>query len=201
MSTPGARLEFWYEFASTYSYIAAMRIERLAEAAGVSVDWKPFLLGPIFYAQGWNTSPFNIYPGKGRYMVRDLARQAAAQGLPFKMPTPFPQNSLQAARLAIVGAEEGWVAAFSKAVYLAEFGEGADISDRGVLEGILRGLKLDPARLLARISTAEVKDRLKEQTALAQESGIFGAPSFIVGDELFWGNDRLEGALDWARRR
>jgi 2-hydroxychromene-2-carboxylate isomerase len=200
MSTGSGRLEFWYEFASTYSYIAAMRIERLAAAAGVAVDWKPFLLGPIFQAQGWNNSPFNLYPAKGRYMVRELERLAAAEGLPFKMPNGFPQNSLQAARLAIVGAHEGWVVPFTKAVYLAEFRDGADISDRAVLEGILRGLKLDPSQLFARIATAEVKDRLKEQTALAQESGVFGAPSFIVGDELFWGNDRLEEALKWARR-
>ena len=200
MSTPSARIEFWYEFASTYSYIAAMRIERLAETAGVVVDWKPFLLGPIFQAQGWNNSPFNLYPAKGRYMVRELERLAAAEGLPFKMPDGFPQNSLQAARLAIIGAQEGWVVPFTKAVYLAEFRDGADISDRAVLEGILRNLKLDPAQLFARIATADVKDRLKEQTALAEESGIFGAPSFIVGDELFWGNDRLEPALELARR-
>src|SRR5262245_23836873 len=137
MSTP--RLEFWYEFASTYSYVAAMRIERLAAAAGVTVEWKPFLLGPIFSAQGWSTSPFNIYPNKGRYMVRDLERQAVALGTPFRMPTPFPANRLQAARLALIGAEQGWIIPFSKAVYLAEFGEGADISNRDVLAGILAG--------------------------------------------------------------
>jgi 2-hydroxychromene-2-carboxylate isomerase len=200
MSTPSRKLEFWYEFASTYSYIAAMRIERLAEAAGVTVAWKPFLLGPIFYAQGWDTSPFNIYPAKGKYMVRDLERLAAAEGLPFKLPSPFPQNSLQAARLAIVGVQEGWVAAFSKAVYLAEFRDGANISDRAVLEGILRSLKLEPDQLFARIAATEVKERLKQQTELAQENGVFGAPTFLVGDELYWGNDRLEEALAWVQR-
>jgi 2-hydroxychromene-2-carboxylate isomerase len=97
----GARLEFWYDFASTYSYLSAMRIEALAARAGVEVLWKPLLLGPIFRAQGWDNSPFKIYPAKGRYMVRDMERLAAARGLLFKLPWPFPQNSLHAARLAL----------------------------------------------------------------------------------------------------
>jgi 2-hydroxychromene-2-carboxylate isomerase len=199
MNKPQRRIEFWYEFASTYSYIAALRIEGLAETAGVAVEWKPFLLGPIFFAQGWDTSPFNIYPSKGRYMVRDLERLAAEQGLSFRMPSPFPQNSLQAARLALVGVDQGWVVPFSKAVYQAEFRDGADISNTAVLAGILRTLKLDADALLAQVAGPEIKERLKQQTELAQESGIFGAPSFLVGEELFWGNDRLEQALALAQ--
>ncbi|MET0192682.1 MAG: 2-hydroxychromene-2-carboxylate isomerase [Hyphomicrobiaceae bacterium] len=200
MSETGGRIEFWYEFSSTYSYIAAMRIEALAEAAGVTIDWKPFLLGPIFQAQGWNTSPFNLYPAKGRYMVREMERLAEQHGVPFRMPAVFPQNSLLAARLALAGVDAGWIAAFTKAVYLAEFRDGLDISSKAVLEEILRGLQLDPVPIFARIAEPEIKERLKDQTDLAQESGIFGAPSFMVGEELFWGNDRMEQALELARR-
>jgi 2-hydroxychromene-2-carboxylate isomerase len=200
MGKAGGRLEFWYEFSSTYSYIAAMRIEALAEAAGVAIEWKPFLLGPIFQSQGWNTSPFNLYPAKGRYMMREMERLAEQHSVPFRMPEVFPQNSLQAARLALAGAEAGWIIAFTKAVYLAEFRDGLDISSRAVLEGILRDLQLDPVALFASIALPDVKERLKDQTDLAQESGIFGAPSFMVGEELFWGNDRLEQALELARR-
>jgi 2-hydroxychromene-2-carboxylate isomerase len=109
MSAPGPELEFWYEFASTYSYLSAMRIEALAAAAGVAIAWKPFLLGPIFKAQGWDTSPFNLYPAKGRYMVRDLERLATDRGLTFALPAVFPQNSLRAARLALIGGDEGWI--------------------------------------------------------------------------------------------
>ena len=96
-----ATAEFWYEFASTYSYPAAMRVAALAEARGVALAWRPFLLGPIFAAQGWRDSPFNIYPAKGRYMWRDLERICDALGLPLKRPEPFPQNSLLAARVAL----------------------------------------------------------------------------------------------------
>src|ERR1700730_5178732 len=94
-------LTFWYEFASTYSWLSAERIEALAVQAGVEVAWRPFLLGPIFAAQGWTSSPFNLFPAKGRNMWRDMERQCARLGLPpIVRPDPFPQNSLLAARLA-----------------------------------------------------------------------------------------------------
>jgi 2-hydroxychromene-2-carboxylate isomerase len=200
MSASPAKLEFWYEFASTYSYLAAMRIEDMAQAAGVEVLWKPFVLGPIFHAQGWNTSPFNLYPAKGRYMVRDMERLARERGLRFALPQGFPLNSLSAARLAIIGADEGWIAPYSRAVYAAEFADGANIADRQVLASVLEKLKLNAEALLSRIEEPEVKNRLKQQTGEAQQRNIFGAPSFVVGDELFWGDDRLEQALAWARR-
>jgi 2-hydroxychromene-2-carboxylate isomerase len=192
------RLEFWYEFASTYSYLSAMRIEALAAAAGVSVIWKPLLLGPIFRAHGWDTSPFNIYPTKGKYMVRDVERLAAARGLPFKLPSPFPQNSLHAARLALIGHAEDWGVAFTRAVYEAEFAGGANIGDRRVLAGILTGLGLETEMLISRSETPENKQRLRQQTEEAQELGIFGAPSFLTRGDLFWGDDRLEQALQVA---
>ena len=200
MSRTVPRLEFWYEFASTYSYLSAMRIEPLASAAGVAVEWKPFLLGPIFQAQGWHTSPFNLYSAKGRHMVRDIERIVAERGLRFALPGTFPQNSLQASRVALLGSDEGWVAPFTRAVYLAEFTDGADIADRAVLAAILRGLGLDPERIIARIDQPDLKQRLKQQMNHAQERGLFGARSFVVGNELFWGDDRLEQALAWARR-
>jgi 2-hydroxychromene-2-carboxylate isomerase len=200
MSAVRPEIEFFYEFASTYSYLSAMRIEDLAAAAGVPVAWKPILLGPIFKAQGWNDSPFNIYPAKGRYMVRDMERLAAGRGLPFRMPATFPQNGLLAARMALLGHDAGWGAAFVRAVYTAEFGDGADISDRELLRGILGSLRIDADEILARIEQPDIKERLKAQTAQAQARGVFGAPSFMVNGELFWGDDRLEQALAWAGR-
>ncbi len=193
------QIEFWFEFASTYSYLAVMRIEAAAQAAGVDVVWKPFLLGPVFLSLGWNDSPFNIYPPKGRYMWRDLARLAAKYGLPFRMPSQFPRNGLLAARVALVGVAEGWVAAFSRAAMLASFAEDRDIADDAVIGELLAALGLPAPEVLARAQAAENKQALRAQTERAAEIGLFGAPSFRVGEELFWGNDRLEDALAWAR--
>ncbi len=192
-------LEFWYEFASTYSYLAAARIEELAEAAGVDVRWRPFLLGPIFAAQGWTSSPFNLYPAKGRYMWRDMERESARLGLPFRKPDPFPQNALAAARVALVGADHPWGPTFTKAVYRREFGEGLSIAEAGVIHAILLELGID-AEAVTRLATAEGnKTRLKALTEEARSRGIFGAPTFFTEDgEMFWGNDRLEQAIAWA---
>ena len=194
-----AQLDFFYDFASTYSYIAAMRLAPLAQAAGVSVRWRPFLLGPIFKAQGWETSPFNLYPAKGRYMVRDCEREAAANGLTFRLPEPFPQNTLLAARVAIAGLEEGWGEEFSRKVYRAQFAERRQVGDRNVIGEIVDALGQNVAAALVRAGSDDIKQKLRRNTAEAQQHGIFGAPSFIARGELFWGNDRLEQALRAAR--
>ena len=196
------RLAFWYEFASTYSYLSALRIETLAAEAGVAIDWRPFLLGPIFKAQGWSTSPFNLYPAKGRHMIRDIERIAAARGLAFRLPEPFPQNGLLPARLATLGVEEGWVAPFTRAVYTAEFAEGRDIADVATLAEILERIGVAAAPALAAAASDDTRARLRRTTAEAERLGLFGAPSFVCSDgELFWGDDRLRQALDWACTR
>lgn len=193
------RLEFWFDFASTYTYLSAMRIEALAAAAGVALVWRPFLLGPIFAAQGWRTSPFNVYPAKGRYMARDIERIAAGRGLAFRLPEPFPAASLLAARVALVGEQQGWIASYTRAVLSAEFAEGADISDAAVLAGLLGTLGIDPSPALEQAQGDTIKQRLRRMTDEAVQMGIFGAPSFLTEDrELFWGDDRLEAALAWT---
>ena len=199
---PRPTLDFWFEFASTYSYPAAMRIGALAEAASVELRWRPFLLGPIFKQQGWDTSPFNLYPAKGRYMWRDLVRICGALGLPFRPPDPFPQWSLLPARVTLVGLETDWGADFVRAVYQAEFGEGRQINDSSVVTDLLKSLRVDPQAALANAQSDATKARLRDQIEEARRLGIFGAPTFITQDgELFWGNDRLEAALGWARAR
>jgi 2-hydroxychromene-2-carboxylate isomerase len=190
---------FWYEFASTYSYLSVMRIEEAANRAGVAIEWRPFLLGPIFKANGWTTSPFNLYPAKGRYMVRDIARIAASRGLSFRMPATFPANGLKAARLAIAAQSFRATQVFTRAVFEAQFASGEDISSDEVLTECLTAAGLDPAQMWAASSQESVKAALKRNTAEAQVLGIFGAPSFTTEDkELFWGDDRLEPAIGWA---
>jgi 2-hydroxychromene-2-carboxylate isomerase len=193
-----ASAEFWYEFASTYSYPAALRVAALAEARGVSLVWRPLLLGPVFAAQGWRDSPFNLYPAKGRYMWRDLERTCRAMGVPLKRPEPFPQPSLLAARVALV--LDGDVRSdFSRRVFVAEFGQGLPIGDRATLGALLAACGVDGAAAFERAESETNKARLKAETARAVEIGIIGAPCLVTEDgEVFWGNDRLEQGLDWA---
>lgn len=193
-------IEFWFEFASTYSYPAAMRVEEVARRHGAAVAWRPFLLGPIFRDQGWDDSPFNIYPAKGRYMWRDLERICAGLQLPFRKPSRFPRNGLLAARVACSGADAAWLPEFVRRTYGANFARDLDIADPAVLLECLDGLVDDPRRTLERAGSDEVKSRLRADTERAVRLGIFGAPTFVVGDELFWGNDRLEAALAWSAR-
>jgi 2-hydroxychromene-2-carboxylate isomerase len=195
-----ATIDFWFDFGSTYSYPAALRIGPLAQAAGVIVRLRPFLLGPLFKAQGWTTSPFNLYPAKGRHMWRDLERVCAELELPFKRPEPFPQNSLLAARVALAGFDQGWGEDFCRAVFRAEFGEGRRIEDAATISDVLVGLNVEPGPALAAAQSDAIKARLRRETEEAQRLGLFGAPSFVCTDgELFWGNDRLEPALRWAK--
>jgi 2-hydroxychromene-2-carboxylate isomerase len=199
MAAPAPVLEFWFDFASTYSYPAAMRIGTLAGRAGIAIAHRPFLLGPIFKAQGWTTSPFNLFAAKGRNMWRDLERTCSGMALPFERPDPFPQSSLLAARLALVGLADRWGEDFCRTVFWAEFAQRLRIDDPKTLGAILEDLKVEPAAALAAAGSEEIKERLRAQTNEAQEIGIFGAPSFRTADgELFWGNDRLESALEWA---
>ncbi len=193
-------VDFWFDFASTYSYPACMRAGDLARNNGVTIRYRPFLLGPIFKAQGWDTSPFNIYESKGRYMWRDLERLCADLAIPFRKPVPFPQNSLLAARVALAADGESWRDRFCCAVFKAQFGQGRRIDDPAVIGDILHEINA-PARTVFELAQSDpVKIQLRTQTEEAGRLGIFGAPSFTTADgELFWGNDRLEAAIRWAK--
>lgn len=191
-------IRFWFEFASTYSYPAAARLQSMALKGPYTITWTPFLLGPIFAAQGWQDSPFNLFEAKGRYMWRDLERICAHSQLPFRRPSQFPRNGLKAARVATAGLAQPWLPEFVAAVYRANFAEDRDIGRAEVVGEILSDLDLDAAGITESAETPATKDLLRRNTEQAGQHGIFGAPSFSVGEELFWGNDRLEAALRFA---
>ena len=193
-------VEFWFEFASTYSYVAAMRVEAAALAAQVPLVWKPFLLGPLFKRQGWSDSPFNLNPVRGRYMWRDIQRLCETHDLAFRKPAQFPRNSLLAARVSCAAAGEPWMPDFARSVFQANFAEDRDISQEGVVVEILTRLQQDGEWWVARAIAPEIKEALRGETERAWSLGIFGAPSFIVEGELFWGGDRMEQALAWHRK-
>ncbi|MGJ4788986.1 2-hydroxychromene-2-carboxylate isomerase [Leptospira koniambonensis] len=194
-------LSFWFEFASTYSYLTVGRIRSLADQKGFQIEWKPFLLGPIFKDQGMSDSPFNLYPTKGKYMWKDLERRTTKYGLPFSKPDIFPQNGLKAARITIANLDKPWIYDFILEVFKVEFSKNKNISDIPVLSQILKSLDQNPENILSSSELEENKNKLRENTEQARNFGIFGAPSFTVNGELFWGDDRLEDAIEFLKTR
>jgi len=196
-----ARIEFWFDFGSNYSYPAVMRIDELVADSDTKVVWRPFLLGPIFRSFGWETSPFVLQKEKGAYVWRDMERQCAKYHLPWKRPSNFPRRAILPMRVAILGSNEPWISAYNKQIMLMNFAQDRDIEAPQLVGEVLQGLGLPAPEILRAAQTDENKLRLREQTETARTRGIFGAPTFFVGEEMFWGNDRLEDALDYARKQ
>lgn len=188
-------IEFWFEFASNYSYLSVMRIEAAAAERGVTVRWKPFLLGPIFRSLGWSTSPFVLQKAKGDYVWTDMARQCRKHGLPWQRPTEFPRSSLLPARVALVGADQPWMGAYCRRIVSLNFAEDCEIDDLQTVAEVLNQLQLPAQTILDAAQSDANKLKLRQQTEAAQGKGVFGAPTFFVGDEMFWGDDRLDDAI------
>ena len=191
-------IEFWFEFGSNYSYLSVMRIEAAAAQCDVIVRWKPFLLGPIFRSLGWSTSPFVLQQAKGAYVWKDMERQCRKQGLPWLRPTVFPRSALLPLRVALVGAEQPWIGAYCRRIMSLNFAEDRAIDDPLIVAEVLTQLGLPAQSLLDEAQSDANKLKLRQQTEAAQARGIFGAPTFFVGDEMFWGDDRLDDALAHA---
>ena len=194
-------LEIWFEFSSTYSYLTVMRAEALLTTAALRPVWRPFLLGPVLRRRGYASSPFVLDLAKGTHMWRDVERRAALFGLPFVRPPTFPMNGLLAARAMTAALDEPWAGDFAQGVMRLGFGRGGDIADPGLIREALAEVADDPERWLDRAQSGVVKAALRERTEEAARLGMFGAPHFRAGDEVFWGDDRLEEAVLWAQGR
>ncbi|CAH2798431.1 MAG: 2-hydroxychromene-2-carboxylate isomerase family protein [uncultured Paraburkholderia sp.] len=198
-TTPPARdIEFWFDFGSNYSYLSVMRIEAEAAACGVRIVWRPFLLGPIFRALGFDNSPFVLQKEKGAYVWKDMERQCRKYGIALTRPSVFPRAALLAMRVALLGAEREWIAAFCREIMQQNFVHDRDIGSVEVVSEALLTLGLPAQQIVEEAQSDANKLRLREQTEVAAAKGIFGAPTFFAGDEMFWGNDRLEDALDFC---
>ena len=198
---PTPEIEFWFDFGSSYSYLSVMRIEAEARRLGVRVLWKPFLLGPIFRALGMENSPFVLQKEKGAYVRRDMARQCRKYGLRWREPSVFPRLGVLPARIALLGAEQPWIGDFCREVMELNFVLDQDINQPEAMAPILTALGLQAAETIDRAQAEPTKARLRKQTEQARANGTFGAPTFFVGSEMFWGNDRLEDALLLASDR
>ncbi len=192
--TPEA-IEFWFEFGSNYSYLSVMRIEEAAARLGVRIRWRPFLLGPIFRTFGWSTSPFVLQQAKGDHVWKDMVRQCEKYHVAWARPSKFPRTALLPLRVALVGAEQDWMGAYCRRVMSLNFAEDREIDSHGAVAEVLAQLGLPAQQIIDAAESEANKLRLRQQTEAAAGKGIFGAPMFFVGDDMFWGHDRLDDAL------
>lgn len=191
-------VEFWFEFGSNYSYLSVMRIEKAAARGNVKIAWRPFLLGPIFKAFGWDNSPFVLQKEKGAYMWKDMVRECRKYDIPWNRPSTFPRLGVLPLRVALIGADKPWMGEFCRQIMLLNFYKDSDINSKESVGAVLDQLDLPASEIIEAAQSEPIKQRLREQTETAKSKGIFGAPTFFVLAEMFWGNDRLDDALALA---
>jgi 2-hydroxychromene-2-carboxylate isomerase len=183
------RLEFFFDYVSPFSYLASSQLPALAKRTGAELVYRPFFLGGVMQATG-NKPPATL-PARAKSMAADLPRWARHYGIPFAFNPSFPMNTLQAMRGALAAQEQGSFPAYHEALFRAAWAEARNLGDPAELRDVIAKAGIDPEPLLARAGAEEIKERLKAQTAEAVQRGAFGAPTFFVGDEMFFGNDRL----------
>jgi 2-hydroxychromene-2-carboxylate isomerase len=193
-------IDFWYSIGSTYSYLTVMRLADVQRATGVRFRWRPFNVRHVMIEQ--NNIPFKDKPVKAAYMWRDIERRAGRYGLHPRIPAPYPLPGLVLAnQVAVLGAEEGWCEDYTRATYRRWFEGGQPAGEDPNLSDSLREIGQDPARVVPAAQGAEIADRLAASTAEAMRLGVFGSPTFVVGTEVFWGDDRLDDALLWLKQQ
>lgn len=189
-------IDFYFDFSSPYGYLAAQRIDALAALHGRTVNWRPILLGPAFKASG--NSPLVAQPLKGEYALIDILRTARFMRVPYRHPTPFPIGTQNAARAFywLHDRDPAQARQLARLCYATYFGEGIDISSAEKVAALAASLGADGDQIHAAVGEPSVKERLKQEVEASLARGVFGSPYFIVDNEPFWGNDRIE-QLDW----
>lgn len=191
-------IDFWYSIGSTYSFLTVMRLDDWCVEHDATVQWRPFNVRTVMSAQ--QNIPFTGKPEKSAYMWRDIERRAAKYRIHANLPAPYPISDLALAnQVATLGASEGWGKDFTQSLYRIWFEDGVEAGDETALTEALHRCQKDPRPTLARARSADAVTALERETETAVKLGVFGAPSFVVRGEVFWGDDRLDDAFSWAR--
>ena len=185
-----ARLEYFFDYVSPFAYLADTQIRQLVERTGAELVYRPFFLGGVMQASK-NSPPITV-PNKGRYMFSEIQRWSRRYGVPANPNPHFPVNTLGAMRAAVAALDDPRFLDFHTAMFRGVWVDGQNLADEAVLRDAIVGAGLDAARILERAKDPAVKETLKRNSDEAVERGAFGAPTFFVGDEMFWGNDRLD---------
>ncbi len=182
-------IEFVWDVGSADTYLASTQIDRLAQGCEAAVKWRPFLLGGVFRDTG-NRAPAEL-PAKGAYLLDDLKVWSAYYGVPLDFPECFPISSILAMRAAIAADRLGKGSEFASQVMQLYWVDGGDPSDADSVKKVASSVGLDGDKIIQMVQEPEIKDALKQNSAEAVKRGAFGAPTFFVGEKMFWGNDRL----------
>lgn len=191
-------IDFWFSIGSTYTCLSVMRLPAYAREHGLMVNWRPFNVRTILVEQ--NNIPFAGKPVKAAYMWRDIARRAGKYGLQINVPAPYPLEHLPLAnQIALLGMLEGWGQDYVIATYRRWFRDGQPAGSEPNLSESLREIGQNPERVIEAARSPGIEDALASETREADRLGVFGAPSFVVDSEVFWGDDRLDDAVSWSR--
>jgi len=190
-------IDFWFSIGSTYTCLTVMRLPAYAREHGLTFNWQPFNVRTILVEQ--NNIPFAGKPVKAAYMWRDIERRAGKYRLSVKVPAPYPLEHLPLAnQVAFFGMQEGWGQDYVVATYRRWFRDGQPAGSEPNLSECLREIGQDPGRVIEAATSPAIEDGLASETERAKRLGVFGAPSFVVDGEVFWGDDRLEDAVSWS---
>ncbi|MEC7805770.1 MAG: DsbA family protein [Pseudomonadota bacterium] len=194
-------LEFWFSIGSTYTALTVMRMNEIERLHNITLRLMPFSVRRVMLDM--DNVPFPASKAsKVTYMWRDIERRAAIYGFPVKVPAPYPlQEFDRANKIAFVGAQEGWIKDYVLQTYKNWFQHGLEAGGDANLKATFKTLSLDVKEILARTQASEIDKLYEEQTSVAVKKGIFGSPTFIVGGEVFWGDDRLEDAISWLKNQ
>lgn len=192
-------IDFYFDFASPYGYLASLRIDALAATHGRTVTWRPILLGAVFKVTGMK--PIMEQPLRGEYLTLDVDRIARLTGAPLRFPDVMPVAAVNASRAYywLLDSSESQAKRLAAALFHAHWGEGRDIGPADAVAEVARSLGLDSGAVLAAMQDPDVKDRLREENERAMDRGVFGSPFVIVDDEPFWGWDRLDMVDRWLK--
>ena len=190
--------DFYFDFVSPYSFLAHKEIVKIEKKNSVKIKYKPILLGALHSLHGIKAPAF--IPAKAKHMIRDCKLIAEKNEIKFKFNSYFPIRSLNLMRGVFVAEEDNYKSYYIDSIFNAIWQDGLNMNDENIIEKILKNLNVNPKTFLLRSASSSIKDSLRKRTNEAYEKGIFGAPSFVSNNKIFWGQDRIEFALNEASK-
>ena len=195
-----SNIDFYFSIGSTYTYLSVTRILDVEKKHQVKFNWKPFSVRAIM--KEMNNIPFpKEKMNKVNYMWRDIERRAEGYGFFAKTPVPYPLTEFDLAnKLAILGLKEGWGVDYVKLTYKRWFQEGKEPATEPNISEIFKELEIDKEKVISNANSSDIENQYLKNTKSARENKVFGSPSFIVNNEIFWGDDRMEDAITWSKK-